>query len=131
MGIGYDVMTYVGLQRFLYHRQREEIRSALLHEHGISVSSGTISNLAKLFLGYLRELHNSRSDRLQDAMANDGGWPLHIDATGEDGRGTMLVAFSGWRHWVLGSWKIPTENADAILPCLKISQTSSPHSWTG
>ena len=118
MGIGYDVMTFVGLQRFLYHRQREEIRSSLLHEYGISVSSGTISNLAKLFLGYMRELHNSRSDQLQDAMASDGGWPLHIDATGEDGRGTMLVAFSGWRQWVLGSWKIPTENADAILPCL-------------
>jgi hypothetical protein len=30
----------------------------------------------------------------------------------------MLVAFSGWRQWVLGSWKIPTENVDAILPCL-------------
>jgi hypothetical protein len=118
MGIGYDVMTYVGLQRFLYHRQREEIRSTLLNEHGISVSSGTISNLAKLFLGYLRELHNSRSDQLQDTMVKDGGWPLHIDATGEDGRGTMLVAFSGWRQWVLGSWKIPTENVDAILPCL-------------
>lgn len=119
MGIGYDVMTFVGLQRFLYHRQREEICSSLLHEHGISVSSGTISNLAKLFLGYMRELHNSRSDQLQDAMVSDGGWPLHIDATGEDGRGTMLVVFSGWRQWVLGSWKIPTENADAILPCLQ------------
>ena len=118
MGIGYDVMTFVGLQRFLYHRQREEIRSSLLHEYGISISSGTISNLAKLFLGYMRELHNSRSDQFQNAMANDGGWPLHIDVTGEDGRGTMLVAFSGWRQWVLGSWKIPTENADAILPCL-------------
>jgi hypothetical protein len=118
MGIGYDVMVYVGLQRFLHHRQREEIRSSLLHEHGISVSSGTISNLAKLFLGYMRELHNSCADQLQDAMAGDGGWPLHIDATGEDGRGTLLVVFSGWRQWVLGSWKIPTENADAILPCL-------------
>ena len=68
MGIGYDVMTFVGLQRFLHHRQREEIRWSLLHEHGISVSSGTISNLAKLFLEYLRELHNSRSDQLQDAI---------------------------------------------------------------
>ena len=118
MGIGYDVMVYVGLQRFLHHSQREEIRSSLLHEHGISVSSGTISYLAKLFLGYLRELHNGCANPLQDAMAGDGGWPLHIDATGEDGRGTLLVVFSGWRKWVLGSWKIPTENADAILPCL-------------
>jgi len=52
-------------------------------------------------LGYMRELHNSRSDQFRDAMASDGGWPLHIDATGEDGRGTMLVVYSGWRQWVL------------------------------
>jgi len=43
---------------------------------------------------------------------------LHIDATAEGGRGTLLVAFSGWRGWVLGAEKIPTENADAILPTL-------------
>jgi hypothetical protein len=128
MGIGYDVMAYVGLQRFLHHRQREEIRLSLLHEHGISISAGMISNLAKLFLGYMRELHNGHADQFQIALAGDGGWPLHIDATGEDGRGTLLVAFSGWRKWVLGSWKIPTENVDAILPCLQevVSRFGSP-----
>jgi hypothetical protein len=30
-----------------------------------------------------------------------------------------LVAYSGWRDWVLGAWKIPTERADAILPKLR------------
>jgi hypothetical protein len=29
------------------------------------------------------------------------------------------IAYAGWRRWVLGSWKIPTENADAIGPCLR------------
>jgi hypothetical protein len=46
------------------------------------------------------------------------GWPLNIDATGKDGRGTLLVAFTGWRKWALGSWKIPTECTEAILPRL-------------
>ena len=45
--VGYDVMAFIGLQRFLHHRQREEIRTALLHDHGIVLSSGEISNLAK------------------------------------------------------------------------------------
>jgi hypothetical protein len=118
LGIGYDVMVYIGLERFLHHCQREEIRSSLLNQHGISLSAGTISNLAGLFLGYMRQLHNGHADQLRNAMARDGGWPLYVDATGEDGRGTLLVVFSGWRQWVLGSWKIPTENTDAILPCL-------------
>ena len=116
--IGYDVMTFVGLQRFVHHRQREEIRSALLNEHGISLSSGEISSIAKLFLRYLRDLHYKHAEQLRNALVEDGGWPLHIDATCEDGRGTLLVAFSGWRRWVLGAWKIPTERSDAILPCL-------------
>jgi hypothetical protein len=116
--IGYDVMVFVGLQRFLHHRQREEIRTALFNEHGIYLSAGEISNLSKLFLIYMQELHNNRIEQLRALLTNDGGWPLHIDATCEDGRGTLLVALAGWRQWVLGAWKLPTERADAILPCL-------------
>jgi hypothetical protein len=117
--IGYDVMVYVGLQRFLHNRQREEIRASLANDYGISISSGEVSLLCRGFLDYLERLHNASSPALKAALAADGGWPLHIDATGEDGRGTLFVAFTGWRQWVLGAWKIPTERADAILPRLK------------
>lgn len=117
--VGYDVMVFVGLQRFLHHRQREEICTALFNEHGIAVSTGEISSLAKLFLSYLQQLHNSRIGQLRSALSNDGGWPLHIDATCEDGRGTLMVALAGWRQWVLGAWKLPTERSDAIVPCLR------------
>lgn len=116
--VGYDVMVYVGRRRFLEHRQREEIRMALKNEHGIALSTGEISILAHRFLDYLQALHEDRSEAIQEALKTDGGWPLHIDATGEDGRGTLLVAFAGWRQWALGAWKIPTERADAILPHL-------------
>jgi hypothetical protein len=117
--IGYDVMVHVGLQRFLDNRQREEIRASLAKDYGISISSGEVSLLCCRFLTYLEKLHNASSPALKAALAADGGWPLHIDATGEDGRGTLFVAFTGWRQWVLGAWKIPTERADAILPRLK------------
>lgn len=117
--MGYDVLVHVGLERFLQHRQREEIRDELLARHGLSISTGTISDLARLFGEYLRALHEDRADQLRAALESDGGYPLHIDATGENGRGTMLVAYAGWRRWVLGAWKIPTERADAILPRLR------------
>jgi hypothetical protein len=117
--VGYDVMVFVGLQRFCQYRQREEIRGDLLQNHGIEVSTGEVSRLAKRFLGYLKALHEERGRQLQAVLANDGGWPLHIDATGEDGRGTLLVAFAGWRRWVLGAWKVPTERAEAIVPHLR------------
>lgn len=117
--VGYDVMVLVGTERFLRYRQREEIQSLLEEEHGISLSTGEISRLGHLFLEYLEALHVARSESLRAVLVQDGGWPLHVDATGEDGRGTLLVAYAGWRRWVLGSWKIPTERAEVLLPCLR------------
>lgn len=113
---GYDLEVYVGLQRFVHHRQREEIRGELVQRYGIDLSSGQVSELSGRFLGHLEVLHCRQAPALCAALASDGGYPLHIDATGEDGRGTLLVAFAGWRRWVLGAWKVPTERAEFILP---------------
>ena len=117
--VGYDVMTFIGVERFVHFRQREEIHALLQERHGLTLSTGEISRLARRFLDYLERLHEARAGALRRALEADGGWPLHIDATGEDGRGTLLVALAGWRGWALGAWKIPTENADAILPHLR------------
>ncbi len=119
--VGYDVMVFVGRQRFLHYRQREEIRAKLKSDYGIALSTGEISGLARLFLSYVRRLHEACAPRLRRALARDGGWPMHADATCEDGRGTMLVILAGWRRWVLGSWKIPTEHAEAILACARLT----------
>jgi len=115
---GYDVMVFVGRERFLHHRQREEIQTAL-NDQGIDVSTGEVSNLARKFVFYLAKLHRARAEEIKAVLESDGGWPLHVDATGEAGRGTMLIVIAGWRKWVLGSWKIATERADLILPCLR------------
>ncbi len=117
--IGYDVIVYIGLQRFVEFRQREEIQSLLYDRYGIVLSTGEISLIARDFLLYLEALHRERAPVLRAALSKDGGWPMHVDATGEDGRGTLLVVYAGWRRWVLGSWKIPTERSDAILPRLQ------------
>jgi hypothetical protein len=114
---GYDVEILVGLARFVRHLQREEIRAELL-ERGVTLSSGEVSTLALRFLKHLAELHQRRQPALREALQRDGGYPLHFDATGEDGRGTLLVTYAGWREWVLGAWKLPTERADQITPCL-------------
>jgi hypothetical protein len=116
---GYDVMTFVGLERFLRARQRQEIQERLRTEHGLVLSTGEVSNLAQRFATQLGRLHRARAGALRAALQADGGWPLHVDATGEAGRGTVLVVMAGWRQWVLGAWKIATERADLVLPCLR------------
>jgi len=116
---GYDVMVFVGLKRFLDHQQREGIRAALIDEYGVSLSTGEISNLTRRFVDYLARLHRAYSESLKAVLRSDGGWPMHVDATGEHGRGTLLVVMAGWRQWVLGAWKPATENAELLLPCLR------------
>lgn len=116
---GYDVEVFVGLERFVCHHQREEIRRILQEKHGILLSTGEISVLAQRFLHHLEQLHLAHTESIRQVLAKDGGYPLHIDATGEDGKGTLFVAYAGWREWVLGVWKIPTERADVMLPHLR------------
>jgi hypothetical protein len=76
--VGYDVMAHVGLERFVRHRQRDEIRAALDQEHGIVLSAGEVSDLGRRFLVYLEALHRQKAPALRAAMRGDGGWPLHV-----------------------------------------------------
>jgi hypothetical protein len=78
-------MVWVGLKRYLDHQQREEIRAQLRQKHAIKLSSGEISRLARQFLAYLSRLHYSHAEPLKAALVSDGGWPMHVDATGESG----------------------------------------------
>jgi len=119
--VGYDVLVHVGLARFVHQRQRQEIREALVTRWGVEISSGEVSALAARFCVYLKALHLARAKPLRAALDSDGGWPLLVDATCEDGRGTLLTILAGWRGWVLGAWKIPTESANAVLPRMRES----------
>jgi rod shape-determining protein MreD len=84
------------VQRFVHHHQREEIRQELASRWGIPISSGEVSMLARKFCAYLSALHQTHAPALRALLESDGGWPMHIDATGEDGQGTLLVIYAGF-----------------------------------
>lgn len=110
---GYDLIVYVGLARYLRGKQREEIRTELLRERNIDLSSGTVSNLCDRFLIYLEALHLDRSPSLR-AVIQEYGYPLHIDATSEYGKGGLFVCMDGVRKWVLMAGKIPSESEEHL-----------------
>ena len=112
----YDLIVHVGLQRYLGARQRDEIRAELREKPGIKLSAGTVSNLCDRFLLELERLHLHRAPALRDAM--EGGYPMHLDATCERGRGGLFVALDGWRGWVLGATRIPSEAQDHLQPLI-------------
>ncbi len=110
----YDLMVYVGLARYLRNKQRQEIRVELHDELGIELADGSVSKLCDRFLCYLEALHLKRAPALCDAMGE--GYPLHLDATSENGKGGLLVCMNGWRGWVLTAARIPSEHEDHIRP---------------
>lgn len=116
--IGYDVEIFCGTKRYLEGFQREEIKKQLENGHGIFISTREISLLANQFVEHLKRLHASRSQAFANVLKSDGGTPWHIDATGEEGSGTVLIVYAGWRQWVLGTRKITTECTEQIKPLL-------------
>jgi len=110
----YDLVVHVGLARYLRGKQREEIRAKLYSERGFMLSEGSISNLCDRFLVYFEALHLARVPELRRAM--QAGYPLHLDATCEHGKGGLFVCMDGWRGWVLAATRIPSEHEDHLRP---------------
>jgi len=114
---GYDLIVHVGRARYLENQQREEIRAELYRQRGIALSSGSVSNLCDRFLTYLEALHLARVPQLCTAL--EGGYPLHLDATCEHGKGGLFVCMDGWRGWVLVAGRIPSEHEEHLRPLVE------------
>ncbi len=111
----YDIIVYVGLARYLRRKQREEISEEIFHKRGVQMSAGTVSNLCDRFLLYLEALHIARSPDLKSFM-QEYGYPLHIDATSDRGKGGLFVCMDGFRGWVLCAGKIESESEERLKP---------------
>jgi len=114
---GYDLIVHVGLARYVGGKQRDEIRVELHEQHGIDLSAGTVSNLCDRFLVLFERLHVYRAPALRTAMQD--GYPLHLDATCEHGKGGLFVTMDGWKRWVLWAARIPTEHRDHLKPAVE------------
>ena len=83
----------------------------------VRLSDGSISNLCDRFLVYFEALHLARLPELRRAMQD--GYPLHLDATCEHGKGGLFVCMDGWRGWVLMATRIPSEHEDYLRPLVE------------
>lgn len=112
---GYDLIAHVGVARYVREQQREEIRDELFRQRHVELSAGTVSHLCDRFLIYLEALHRVRAPDLRAAM-HVHGYPMHIDATNEHGKGGLFVCLDGFRGWVLMAGKVPTEAEQHLKP---------------
>jgi hypothetical protein len=115
---GYDVIVQVGMQQFLHCRGEQEIVHDL-HRRGITISRSEIGVLTRKFIIYLAIAHRQSRPLLRKAMAQRGGYILHLDGTCEADSPHLMSVIDGMSELVLGNAKLPSENADQIVAFLR------------
>lgn len=116
--VGYDLLVHVGYALFLHHRNIKEVRSELAERH-VHLSPSEISHLGRKFIAFLVMAHRRASPKIRELMATGGGYILHLDATHEGEAPALMTGMDGISQIVLGNVKLPSENADAIIPFLE------------
>jgi hypothetical protein len=117
---GYDVVAHVGLESFLFGRRAEEIAENLKRDSpSISIPSSTHDELRRRFLFYVGQVHRQAAPALREALHGPEGPTWLIDGTVEPGTPVFFGVQEARSGILLGCRKIPTENADDMVPCLK------------
>ena len=117
---GYDLVAHVGLESFLFGRRLQEIQQNLqANEPSIPIPTSSLDELRRRFLFYLGQVHRHAAPVLRESLSQAGGRTWLIDGTLEPGTPVFFGVQDAASTILLGCWKIPTENADAMAPCLK------------
>jgi hypothetical protein len=115
---GYDVVVYVGQRLFVEAQPVRQIITQLAQRH-VHLSASTVTELGRRFIVLLALAHRRCAGRLQQAMALQGGYILHLDATYEDKSPLLMTGIDAVMEIVLGNIKLPSEKADGIVPFLR------------
>lgn len=116
--IGYDVLAYVGEAFFLGYRDNEQIVDEL-RKKNVSVCRSEVSYLAKKFIIYLALLHKKVQKETRAFLSMNGGYILHLDGTCEGDSPHLISVLDGITEIVLDNTKVPSENADDLIPFLQ------------
>lgn len=109
----YGVMIAVGMLRWAFSCQREEIRT-LLCVRGTSISTGEISVLSEQFLLRFYCVHMKHI-----AQTVPVNYVLHLDGTGEAGREIVFMAKEGRTGMTIDAGSMPSESEEQIRPFLE------------
>ena len=115
---GYDVIEYIGRELFSRHCTIDVIKQGLA-EKNIFISKSEIAYLAAKYVVYLSLAHKEITGNIKTEMQENGGYILHIDGTCDGGSPHLMSALDQISGFVLHNIKIPTENAQDIIPLLQ------------
>jgi hypothetical protein len=114
---GYDLITHVGIQTFLQGRQLQDVAAELCP---LTVPLSSLHDLLMKFLYYFGHWHRQyAAPRLRERFRQQGHTTWLMDATVEPGTPAYFGLLEAEGRVCLEAWKIPTEHADDIVPCLQ------------
>jgi hypothetical protein len=118
--LAYDVMVFVGEQKFLFSKTLGAIRETLAEEYGLAVSPSLLSLYAQEFCYRFECLHYAKLAKLAEWMKGEQlGYMLHVDCSSEHKSDTIFVAYDRTSEIVLVSEKIPSERLPFLVPVLQ------------
>jgi hypothetical protein len=115
---GYDVVETVGRKLFVEAQSVRQIIQ-LLKQSNVLLSTSTVGDLGRRFIMLLALAHRRCTHRLRQAIALQGGYILHLDATYEDKSPMLMTGFDAVMDIVLGNVKLASEKAEGIVPFLR------------
>jgi hypothetical protein len=117
---GYDLIAYVGLETYLRGRRLQDLQEQLaLGQPPIKMPLSTLWDQQQKFLFYLGALHRQAAPRLREYLAGQRPVTWLLDGTTEPETAVFLGIEEAAHGLLLGHWKIPGENLDDIVPCLR------------
>jgi hypothetical protein len=114
----WDVVVFVGRRLFEGCRRIGQLRAELL-ARDVCLSQSQIAKLGRKFIRYLALAHRQAIPRIQQAMHRGGGYILHLDALHQEDAPALMCGMDGIRRIVLANLKVPSENAEQIIPFLE------------
>ncbi len=115
---GYDIIVFIGKSLFLWSHNYQKIRLEL-QQKNVQISESEIAFLAKKFVLYLGLIHRSSRNELGKYMNMNGGYILHLDGTCDGGSPHLISVLDGITKIVLDNRKLPSENAEDLIPFLE------------
>jgi len=116
--VAYDVIVFIGRELFQRYRTALEVQGELKTKN-VRISISEINHLGRKFISYLAFGHRLARPRIRQKMKLAGGYVLHLDATHEGDSPALMTGLDGLSKMVLANVKVPSENADHIVPFLK------------
>lgn len=116
----FDLIAHVGIQTYLQGRSLQAVRAELAdRQPAIQVSLSTLWDQQQKFLFYLGFLHQQAIPCLREYLAQHGPVTWIVDGTCEPETPVFLGIEEATDGLVLGSWKIPSENVEDLVPCFR------------